>query len=324
MLAQLERYVTYLVAERNASPYTVRNYRREIEEFVEFARGQGISSWKAVELPLLRRWLAWLTTQGFAKASIARRISELRSFYRFLQREGTVETNPLLGLSSPKVPQRLPRYLNVHETVALLSAPPTASPQGLRDRAILELLYGAGLRIGELVSLDVDHLDLGRNEILVLGKGNKERIALMGEPAHSALSQYLAEGRPQLGPVPQQREGSAKPSGGPRPRASAAPTRALFLNRFGRRLSRVSVTKMLHKYGKLAGIERRLTPHMLRHSFATHLLDGGADLRAVQELLGHENLVTTQIYTHVSQSQLRESYLRAHPRANITQNRKDQ
>jgi len=295
MQAQLDSYVTYLVAERNASPYTVRNYRREIEEFLEFARGQGAGSWEAVELPLLRRWLAWLTTQGFAKASIARRVSELRSFYRFMQREGIVESNPLMGLSSPKVPRRLPRYLNVHEAVALLTAPPATTPQGLRDRAILELLYSAGLRVGELVSLDVSHLDISGQEVLVLGKGNKERVALMGEPAGAALSHYLAHGRSQLG--------------------SEQPTRALFLNRFGRRLSAVSVTKMLHKYGKLAGIERRLTPHMLRHSFATHLLDGGADLRAVQELLGHENLVTTQIYTHVSQAQLRESYLRAHPRA---------
>jgi integrase/recombinase XerC len=295
MRYQLERYVTYMIAERNASPYTVRNYEREIEEFMEFARGQGVGSWHSVDLPLLRRWLAWLTTQGFARASIARRVSELRSFYRFLQREGVVEANPLLGLSAPKVPRRLPRYLNVQETMALLAAPATDTPQGLRDRAILELFYGAGLRIGELVSLDIGHLDLGRNEVLVLGKGDKERVALMGDPARAALSRYLTQGRPQLGRT-QTRD-------------------ALFLNRFGRRLSTVSVTKMLHKYGEQAGIEQRVTPHMLRHSFATHLLDGGADLRAVQELLGHENLVTTQIYTHVSQSQVREAYLRAHPRA---------
>jgi len=292
---QLDRFIIYLEAERNASRYTIRNYRREIQEFAEYARGQGVASWSTVDLPLLRRWLSWLTVQGFARASVARRVSELRSFYRFMQREGEVEKNPLLRLSSPKLPRRLPRYLNVHETVALITAPDTSTPLGLRDRAILELFYGAGLRIGELAGLDVGHLNLSRLEVLVLGKGNKERVALMGRPAQRALSQYLNEGRPKL--------------------TSASSGDALILNRFGGRLSTVSLTKMLHKYGRLAGIERPVTPHMLRHSFATHLLDGGADLRSVQELLGHENLVTTQIYTHVSLAQAREVYLRSHPRA---------
>jgi len=289
------RFITYLIAEKNASPYTVRNYRREIEEFAEFARGEGVTAWEAVDVPLLRRWLAWLTSQGYAKASIARRVYELRSFYRHLQREGVVETNPVAGISAPKAPKRLPRYLNVQETVALLTAPDTSTPQGLRDRAILELLYGAGLRVGELVGLNVGDLNLSRGELRVTGKGDKERIALMGEPARVALSRYLAEGRPRL--------------------VTEASGSALFLNRFGGRLSAVSVTKVLHKYSKQAGIGRRVTPHMLRHSFATHLLDGGADLRAVQELLGHENLATTQIYTHVSQAQARKVYLRTHPRA---------
>ena len=301
MQKHLKRFVTHLVAEKNASPYTVRNYRREIEEFAEFARGQGVTAWEAVDLPLLRRWLAWLTEQGFAKASIARRVSELRSFYRYLRREELVETNPVAGLSSPKVPKRLPRYLNVQEAVALLTAPDTSTPQGLRDRAILELLYGAGLRVGELASLDIGHLDLRQSELRVLGKGDKERVALMGEPARAALARYLAEGRPHL--------------------ATETSGRALFLNRFGGRLSTVSVTNILHKYRKLAGIERRVTPHVLRHSFATHLLDGGADLRTVQELLGHENLVTTQIYTHVSQEQARKVYLRTHPRAGEDENK---
>jgi len=295
MKRHLDRFITYLEVERNASRYTIRNYRREIEEFAEYARGQGVSCWDLVELPLLRRWLSWLTVQGFAKASVARRVSELRSFYRFMQREGEVKTNPLLRLSSPKLPRRLPRYLNVHETVALITAPDTSTPLGLRDRAILELFYGAGLRIGELAGLDVGNLVSGRLEVMVLGKGNKERVALMGRPAHKALFRYLTEGRPKL--------------------TSESSGTALFLNRFGGRLSTVSITKLLHKYGRMAGIERPVTPHMLRHSFATHLLDGGADLRAVQELLGHENLVTTQIYTHVSLAQAREVYLRTHPRA---------
>lgn len=295
MNEHLVRFVTYLVAEKNASPYTVRNYRREIEEFAGFARSQGVTAWEAVDPHLLRRWLAWLAGQGLARASIARRVSELRSFYRYLQREGVVESNPLVGLSSPRRPRRLPRYLNVQETVALLTAPDTSTPQGLRDRAILELLYGAGLRVGELAGLDIGHLDLGHGEVRVRGKGDKERVALIGEPARAALSRYLAAGRPPL---------ATKRSG-----------QALFLNRFGGRLSTVSVTHIVHKYGKLAGIERRVTPHTLRHTFATHLLDGGADLRTVQELLGHASPVTTQIYTHVSQEQARKVYLRTHPRA---------
>jgi len=295
MESLLDRYVTHLIAERNASSYTVRNYQREIKQFMEYARVSGVRSWDEVDLPLLRRWLAWLTGKGYVKASIARRISEIRSFYRYLVREEAVETNPVLGLSAPKLPRRLPRYLNVHETAGLLGTPDLSTPLGLRDRAILELLYGAGVRVGELVSLNTGSLDLSRREARVLGKGSKERIVLMGEPARLALQRYLSEGRPTL--------------------VTDSSRSALFLNRNGGRLSTVSVSKLLHKYAARAGIGKNVTPHMLRHSFATHLLDGGADLRSVQELLGHENLVTTQIYTHVSQNQLREAYLRAHPHA---------
>jgi len=295
MESLLDRYVTHLIAERNASSYTVRNYQREIKQFMEYARVSGVRSWDEVDLPLLRRWLAWLTGKGYVKASIARRISEIRSFYRYLVREEAVETNPVLGLSAPKLPRRLPRYLNVHETAGLLGTPDLSTPLGLRDRAILELLYGAGVRVGELVSLNTGSLDLPRREARVLGKGSKERIVMMGEPARLALRCYLSESRPTL--------------------VTDSSRSALFLNRNGGRLSTVSVSKLLHKYAARAGIGKNVTPHMLRHSFATHLLDGGADLRSVQELLGHENLVTTQIYTHVSQNQLREAYLRAHPHA---------
>jgi len=294
----LARYITYLLAERNASRYTVRNYQREIDEFAGFAGTQGVVAWDKVDVPLLRRWLVWLSTQGFARRSITRRVTELRSFYRFLVREGIVEANPVVGLSTPKLPRLLPQYLNEQEAALLLKAPDLSTLQGLRDRAILELLYGAGLRVGELVGLDLGSLDLAQSQVRVLGKGNKERVALMGEMARRALRSYLTEGRPHL-----------------LPRHSGPAPSALFLNRSGGRLSVVSVTKILHSCAKAAGIEKRVTPHMLRHSFATHMLDRGADLRAVQELLGHENLVTTQIYTHVSQSQLRDAYLHAHPRA---------
>lgn len=291
----LESFITQLTVEKNASRYTVRNYRSEIGEFADFARSHGVRSWLQVDLPLLRRWLSWLTAQGYARASIARRVYQVRSFYRYLQREGVVDNNPVLGLSAPKLPRRLPRYLNVEEAAALLAAPEVTTAQGLRDWAILELLYAAGLRIGELVEMNVGDLNLSLGEARVLGKGDKERMVLIGEPAQRALHQYLRTGRPAL--------------------LSEKSRGALFLNRFGGRLSRVSVTKMLHRCAAQAGIDRRVTPHMLRHSFATHLLDGGADLRSVQELLGHENVVTTQIYTHVSQNALREAYERAHPLA---------
>jgi integrase/recombinase XerC len=292
----LNRFITYLIAEKNASPYTIKNYRHEIEQFFAFLREKGIDSWEGVDRHILRRYLAWLKDQGYVKASIARRVSELRSFCRYLVREGILTSNPISAISSPKVPKRLPEYLDLHEVDALLSAPDTSTSQGLRDRAILEMLYAAGLRVSELAALDVDDVEWSGAELRVLGKGDKERLALLGKPAQRALERYLREGRPEL-----MREGR--------------PTKAIFINRFGGRLSERSVRMLLDKYAKVAGLGKRVYPHMLRHTFATHLLDGGADLRVVQELLGHADLATTQIYTHVSQARVREVYLKSHPRA---------
>lgn len=292
----LERYLRYLVVEKNASPRTVRNYQHEIEEFLDFLRAQGIEDWSGVNRDALRRYQAWLGSRDYAKTSVRRRLSELRSFGRYLVREGILTTNPFRMFSSPKTPRRLPNYLSREEMGALLSIPDLSTPQGLRDRAILEVLYGGGLRVSEVVELNVSSIDWGRHELRVWGKGAKERIALLGEPAIRALKAYLEAGRPAL------LEGKET-------------TPALFLSRLGTRLSARSVMSILHKYGRLAGLEKRVTPHALRHSFATHLLDGGADLRSVQELLGHEQITTTQIYTHVSQSRTREVYRRSHPLA---------
>jgi integrase/recombinase XerC len=203
-------------------------------------------------------------------------------------REGILSTNPIRAVSSPKVPKRLPDYLELQEIEALLMAPDPMDPQGQRDRAILEVLYASGLRVSELVSLNLSNVNLRSGEIRVWGKGAKERLALLGGPACRALTRYIKENRP---------------------------TNALFLNRLGSRLSTRSVSNILDKYAKLAGLGRCVTPHLLRHTFATHLLDGGADLRTVQELLGHADLSTTQIYTHVSQARVREVYQKAHPRA---------
>jgi len=292
----LNKFITYLIAEKNASPYTVKNYRHEIGEFLDFLKEQGIDSWDVVDRYVLRRYLAWLQAQGYVKASITRRISELRSFCRYLVREGMLDRNPIRTIYSPKVPKRLPNYLDLYEVEALLAAPDAMDPQGQRDLAILEVLYASGLRVSELVGLNLRNVDLQHGELRVWGKGAKERVALLGEPACRALRRYIREGRPEL--IKGNRE-----------------TNALFLNRLGSRLSTRSVNNILDRYAKLAGLERRVTPHVMRHTFATHLLDGGADLRTVQELLGHADLSTTQIYTHVSQARAKEVYRKAHPRA---------
>jgi integrase/recombinase XerC len=296
---QLEQFITYFVVEKNASPHTIDIYGREIGECLAFLENQGIKNWAGVDRRALRRYLAWLNSRGYAKASIARRLSELRSFGRFLVREDIVAVNPFRVVSSPKVPKRLPLPLSVLETAALLSAPDTSTPQGLRDSAILEVLYGGGLRVSELVGLNLSHVDTQRNELRVWGKGAKERISLVGNPAIAALGRYVEQGRPHM--------------------LQGKTTNALFVNRFGGRLSTRSVMNIVRKYSRLAGLQKRVTPHTLRHTFATHLLDGGADLRSVQELLGHERLATTQIYTYVSQSRAREVYLHSHPLAYVTE-----
>jgi integrase/recombinase XerC len=266
-----------------------------------------VQAWADVTPALLRRWLASLHEREYAKASVARRVSELRAFYAYLHERRLVEANPVEAISAPRLPKRLPRPLPEDEVVALLTAPDTGKPQGQRDRAMLELLYAGGLRVSELLALDVKGLDLDHGEVRVLGKGAKERIVLIGAPAIQALRTYLADGREQLL--------SAVPEAQGRRRR----TTALFLNRFGRRLSVSMFTRRLTEYAQAAGITHTVTPHVLRHSFATHLLDGGADLRSVQELLGHESAATTQIYTQVSQGHLRDTVLKSHPRARRNQ-----
>lgn len=311
MQTDLDRYIAHLIAERNASPHTVSNYRREIGQFMAFAQERGVHAWADVTAALLRRWLAELHQQGYAKASVARRVSELRSFYAWLKRREMVPSNPVNEISAPKLPQRLPRPLTRDDVEALLAAPDASTPQGQRDKAMLELLYAGGLRVSELLALDVADVDLAQARVHVTGKGAKERLALIGVPAVAALKTYLADGRPQLLAHAERSGGRVDAKG---KWLSRRPS-ALFLNRFGQRLSVSMFTRTLGDYAAAAGIAMRVTPHMLRHSFATHLLDGGADLRSVQELLGHEQAATTQIYTHVSQKQLRDTVLRAHPRA---------
>ncbi len=311
MQESIDRYIKYLVAERNASVHTVSNYRREILQFAAFVQAQGVNSWIAVTPALLRRWLAELHAAGYVKASVARRISEVRAFYAFLRRNGLVEVNPVQAILSPKLPQRLPRPLTRDEVSLLIESPDLSTPQGQRDRAMLELLYGGGLRVSELLALDVSDVSLAEGQLNVTGKGAKERVALIGQWAIEALAFYLNEGRPKLAEAAHRYGGRTRADG----KWLASRPTALFLNRFGQRLSTSMFTRSLSAYAAGAGIAHPVTPHMLRHSFATHLLDGGADLRSVQELMGHESVSTTQIYTQVSQKQLTETVLKAHPRA---------
>jgi len=289
------KYVNYLEAERNASAYTVRNYTTDLLDFFNFLRTKKISSLNEVDKRIVRDYLSQLVEQGFVKASIARKLSAIRSFYRYLLREGMVPISPVATTSSPKLVKRLPSFLSIEEVNRLLEAPDLLTPQGQRDRALLELLYASGLRVSELANLNIEQVNLDTDEIRVWGKGSKERVVLMGKPAAAALTVYLSQGRPKL--IGKRR------------------SNALFLNRYGEHLVERSVQRLLEKYAKIAGIEKRVYPHMLRHTFATHLLDGGADLRVVQELMGHANLSSTQIYTHVTKSQARKVYLSAHPMA---------
>jgi integrase/recombinase XerC len=295
------KYKKHLEAEQNVSPYTIRNYTTDlcgsekVKGFFAFLKEKGIDSPDKVDRVILRDYMAYLVEQGIVKASIARKLSAIRSFYRYMVREGILAANPVEKTSSPKLDKRLPEFLTLDEVERLLTAPDLSKPQGQRDRALLELLYASGLRVSELVRLDVGEVDLDSGEIRVWGKGSKERVVLMGKPASEAVNNYLEQGRPKL-------LGEKKGN-------------ALFINRYGQRIPERRVQKMLEGYAKKAGIEKRVHPHMLRHTFATHLLDGGADLRVVQELLGHAQLSSTQIYTHVTKSQAKKVYLSAHPLA---------
>ncbi len=288
-----DRFMNYLRAERNASIHTVGTYAYALQEFFHFLREKRIASPAQVDRNTWRRYMSRLTAQRFAKTSINCKQSAVRSFYRYLERESLVPANPLRKAPSPKLDRRLPGFLTVDETVKLLQAPDLSRPVGRRDRALLELLYASGLRVSELVSLDLERVNFFTNEIRVWGKGAKERVVLMGKPAAEALHHYIQHGRPKL--------------------LGNRQNQALFLNQYGGRLPARRVQKILEKYSR--HIDKKVHPHLLRHTFATHLLDGGADLRVVQELLGHAQLASTQIYTHVTRSQARKVYLAAHPLA---------
>ena len=299
MRKAIASFLRYLNTERNASDLTLKSYREDLMGLVAYLEDEGTSCPKPgkVSMLQLRGYVASLHEAGYAKSTIARRLASLRSFYQFGQREGWAKTNPAKALRNPRKSKTLPHFLSNDEIQRLLEAPPSGDKAGLRDRAILETLYSAGLRVSELVDLCDGDLNFDEGIVRVRGKGRRERIAPLGSFAVKALSRWLAK-RELAKEVSQDR---------------AAP---VFTNKFGRRLTTRSVGRMLEKYLAQSDLDQRTSPHTLRHSFATHLLDRGADIRSVQELLGHKSLVTTQIYTHVSTANLRAAYEKAHPRAN--------
>ena len=298
MRPQIGQFLQYLSVERGASPHTLKGYREDLHALAEYlADGDGTSPAPgSITTNELRGFLSALHEAGYAKTSISRRLASVRSFLKFGQREGWSKANPAKALRNPRKSRKLPHFLTSDEVGKLLDAPKGNSPPAIRDRAILETAYSAGLRVSELVGLNDGDLDFPAGIVRIRGKGKKERLSPIGSYAAKALKRWL-EVRTLS---PREKTGREAP---------------VFTNKFGTRLTTRSVARMLEKYLKETGLDQRTSPHTLRHSFATHLLDRGADIRSVQELLGHKSLVTTQIYTHVSTANLRAAYEKAHPRA---------
>jgi tyrosine recombinase XerC len=290
MQRYIDKFINYLKVERNASPHTITNYTIDLNIFRDFLGDKDISS---VDHLALRRFLAEMRAKNYAKRTVARKLASLRSLFRFLYREGHIKKNPITAISTPKLDKKLPVFLDVDKVAKLLQSPPEDGLSGLRDRALMETLYSTGIRVSELVGLDIDDIDFISGVVKVLGKGSRERIVPIGEPALNAVRRYMDK----------------------RPGGKVRDKDAVFLNTAGRRLTDRTVRRVIDKYIHACAMSEKISPHSLRHSFATHLLDRGADLRSVQELLGHMNLSTTQIYTHVTMERLKSVYDKAHPRA---------
>lgn len=321
MYSHIDNFLIYLKVEKNASPRTIESYQKDLFNGLDFFAGQlnkkdhdigpGDISYR-----LFRHYLAFLKNSGLARTTIARRLACWRSFYRYLRREEIVLDNPIVRVAGPKKDKRLPRFLYEEEAAILVEAPDLNHPLGLRDRALLETLYAGGLRINELELLDVSDIDLGSGYVRVIGKRTGERLAPLGSRAVEALKGYLIESRPRL------LLNKKKPADGRQVQISARYNNALFLNRWGQRLTGRGVRKIIDKYVEKVCLERKISPHTLRHSFATHLLNAGADLRSVQELLGHKRLSSTQVYTHVTGERLKQVYKKSHPRAEVNKSMK--
>ncbi len=288
-------YLAYLSVERGLAGNTLEAYGRDLRQFTQFLAARAIPGVEKTDRETIRGYLEDLRNRGRATSTISRSLASLKSFYQFLVREDYLNEDPTANMESPKVEKRLPHVLTLPEVEALLSQPDASEPASLRDKAMLEVLYATGIRVSELVSLDVIDVHIDAGYLRCLGKGSKERIVPLGSIALKALDQYLQSARGKLVKSPEED--------------------ALFVNHHGRRLTRQGFWKIIKRYARLANIDENITPHTLRHSFATHLLENGADLRSVQEMLGHADISTTQIYTHVTRNKLKEVYQKAHPRA---------
>lgn len=323
MYSHIDNFLIYLKVERNASPRTIENYQKDLFRGLDYFAAHLKKKDHAVQPgdidhKVFRLYLGQLQEQGLARTTIARHLAAWRSFYRYLRRENIVDDNPAARVATPKLKKELPSFLYENEAVHLIEAPDLDNPLGVRDRALLETLYAAGLRVNELVSLDLTDLDLGSGYVRVMGKRAKERLAPIGKEAITALRRYLSGSRQRLlaNASPDKiksRSNDAKGTG-----VKMKPqgfTGALFLNRWGGRLTARGMRKILNKYVEQVSLEKKVSPHTLRHSFATHLLNAGADLRTVQELLGHTSLSSTQVYTHVTGERLKKVYRSTHPRA---------
>ena len=297
--ALIADFEQHLRAEKGLADLTVRNYKADLQPLYDYMRLKDISNMRALDRFTLRGYLAWLTELGYVRHSVSRKLSTLRTFLKWMSSKGIIEGDPLPKRGIMRVPKKLPRFLSQEQAERLMDAPDVTKSTGLRDQALLEVIYGAGLRVSEASNLRVTDLNLSTREIRVRGKGSKERVVLVGETAKNALSLYLRDGRPRL---------AGKGSG-----------MTLFLNRFGGRLSQRSIQEKVRKYSVKAALPSGVHTHTLRHSYATHLLEGGADLRVVQELMGHASPATTQIYTHVTNAQAKQVYMAAHPRARLNE-----
>ena len=296
MIDAIRRFLRYLDAERNASEFTIKSYKFDLDAFKYFFEYEDGTYPEARDFRSsdLREFVSQMAEAGYARSTIARRLATLRSFFKFCQRESLIDENPAKPLRNPRKHRRLPHFLSTDEIGLLLNAPDLSDQLGIRDRAMLETIYSGGLRVSELVGLNYSDLELDEGLIRVRGKGKKERFSPLGSYALDALNSWLSRSN--------------------HPKRSQ-PDAPVFTNRFGKRITTRSVRRMMEKYIKLTGLDQRTSPHTLRHSFATHLLDRGADIRSVQELLGHKSLVTTQIYTHLTTAKLRDIYEKSHPLA---------
>ncbi len=299
MKEYLKHFLHYLAVERGLARNTLEAYERDLTSFLEYMSDkQGITTLDQVDRVHIVNYLMFLRESGRASSTVARTMTSIRSFFKFLVREQILAADPSIYMDTPKTDKKLPKVMNLEEVERLLDAPQVKEPAGIRDKAMLELLYASGIRVSELVSLNVGDLNLGMGFVRCIGKGSKERIIPLGRIALDWLDRYIQTARPKLlkGRLSEQ---------------------ALFVNRNGGRMTRQGFWKIIKQYGKEANIDKDITPHMLRHSFATHLLENGADLRAVQEMLGHSDISTTQIYTHVTKLRMKDVYNRTHPRAKM-------